>query len=1082
MLDTCLIAILLLLPLNKILSQSQSKYHWNTVQIKTYSDLKSIKMFSPESGIAIGKNLLLFNNGIWAEPENQLPIDIDLIYVIDTNCLFACSKTIYQESDLYYFDGKKWSNINHPLANNIYSLNFKNKNNGIIGGFGEIAFLKNKKWEFIDFPHLISITNIQVIGDSTFWALTNDKGLFKYDKKWKQIDNSVYIDLIQLYNDNLYFIGKENFGIIHKDSISIISTDTRLKNIRSFSIVNDKNIYAVGNNGLILNYNGQIWQQQNSGTEENLNSISMLDNTDGWIVGNNGTILHYTDKIEIHGKKPWKGFDQITFNTYSRIINDEYGVAIFDFDEDGFPDIFTCGLYESNHLYIKKINFNYNDEAEKRGISGKNTNSKNKLNLGVCIGDIDNDNDMDIYVSSLNSKNTIYKNTGKGYFIDYSAISNGVGKKNERTNACIMGDVDNDGDLDIFIANENSTNRLFLNNGVGIYKDVTLETGLLSQGGGMGCSFGDIDNDGDLDIYVTNWAHSNVLYQNQWKEKGKLKFIDISKKAGVSGKSYAKSNGVCFSDINNDGYLDLFITNRKMPNRLYINQGNGIFQDKTAEKIGLDSLKSYGVVISDFDANGFKDIYVSNVGKNVFYENNGEIFFKKSIEFNCDLGGYSTGSAFADLDKDGDNDIYIANYLGESSSILKNKAVKNNFIKIRIKGIINNTFGIGSKIYIYEKLKDSLNLLFFDEIRLGSGYASANDPIKTVNLANNRNVDVKIVFPNGLIKILTNVTPGSQLTISDLSGIKKYYFLFSRWISKQIFDPHRLWSLIKIILVLLLIVFSCFYGLKRYKLRKSFIVINAFLLLAFYYYQYHYFEFDNWFLSSVVPLSSTILILLLLYYYFERSRVKRLALVEQNMIKEKLSRDLHDDLATTISSVGIYLTLIRYNVGGANKKLNELIGKSESLIQTAAESITDLIWAINPKSVKLSNLILKINSNFGEIFRDKGILYKTISKIKGDKITLNSKIKQNVYLIIKEALNNTLKYAKAENVSLIFETKGNKIMIMIIDDGTGFDLQNVINKGNGLINMKNRAKELNGKLDIETNPGHGTRIILEFEL
>ena len=87
-----------------------------------------------------------------------------------------------------------------------------------------------------------------------------------------------------------------------------------------------------------------------------------------------------------------------------------------------------------------------------------------------------------------------------------------------------------------------------------------------------------------------------------------------------------------------------------------------------------------------------------------------------------------------------------------------------------------------------------------------------------------------------------------------------------------------------------------------------------------------------------------------------------------------------------------------------------------------------------------------------------------------------------MYLIIKEALNNTLKYAKAENVSLIFETKGNKIMIMIIDDGTGFDLQNVINKGNGLINMKNRAKELNGKLDIESNPGHGTRIILEFEL
>ena len=411
-----------------------------------------------------------------------------------------------------------------------------------------------------------------------------------------------------------------------------------------------------------------------------------------------------------------------------------------------------------------------------------------------------------------------------------------------------MGDIDNDGDLDIFITNEYSTNRLFLNNGVGIFKEITKEAQLETIEGGNSATFGDIDNDGDIDLYVTNWSSQNILYQNQFVETGKVVFKNFTQKSQTGGKAYTKSNAVVFSDLDNDGDLDLFVTNRKTSNRIYINNGKGVFTDNTEVLISLDTASSYGAVIADFDGDSCKDIYVSNVGENIFYKNSDGKFIEQTSKYGGSVKGYSTGSALADFDNDGDLDIYIANYVGASSALLRNKKKDKQHITLTIEGIQNTRNAIGAKIYVYNH---SSKLLWFDEIRAGSGYVSVNDFKKVIPIQNQDSVYVKVIFPNGIIKSIKSVHTGSVLHIYDTEGFQKTLLEFKHSLKKWLFDPHYLFELIKWIFVILLISITGFVLQKKHFWNPLFPIIGGLLFLTFYLIQYLNFEYSPFLYATV---------------------------------------------------------------------------------------------------------------------------------------------------------------------------------------------------------------------------------------
>jgi len=1052
----------------------QENFLWQPIQPPIYQDCKQIQKSNDQLYVNAGK-LLIFKDSIWQFFPVQPPFQINKMFVLKNNKIFVSNETNYQNSELYFWDGQQWNKIKHPVANNISDMYFSDEQNGILTSYGEIVVLENGHFRHLNPPSNHYLKQIGLLNNKLY-VLAQKKGIFKYEnKQWKKIKTPEKIKKIYSVPNRILATGKDFLLEITDNHTKILSKNSVWGEINSITEYH-KSIIGVGNHGIIVQLS--LSEIKKSILPEKINLHQIIFAQDKfWIVGDKGSI--YCSTTQPVYKKPfWKGFKQLTFNQNAKIIDDEYGVVIADFNNDHKPDIFTCGLFEEDHLYINLGNMQFSDQSVKFGLNNENTKENKKLNLGACAGDIDNDGDIDLYISVLNGKNIIYKNENGAYFIDYSSISGGTGETNDRTNACIMGDVDNDGDLDIFITNEFSSNRLYVNNGAGIFKEVTQKTGLTTPGGGNSATFGDIDNDGDIDLFVTNWSQPNILYKNLLKETGKLQFENITKPAGVGGKAYEKSNAVIITDLNNDGYPDIFITNRKSSNKLYINNKNNTFKDFSGVLIPIDQDESYGAVITDFDGDQQKDIYVSNVGKNKFYQFKNGKWSEQSTHYSAGINGYSTGSAISDLDLDGDPDIYVANYVGASSSILQNNASEKQFATLQFNLYQNNQKGIGSKIYLYQK--NNSKLLYATEVTAGTGYVSKNDSQLLIPVNDSIPSFLKIIFPNGQKKIIENIHAQSY-TISDLNGIKANSYKIKNFLIRQLYDPHRFYELIKWFLIILFIWYTNHLHRIKFGWNKSFMFFISLLLIFLYYIQYKQFEFQSFIYATILPIASIILLNLLIHYYFERKIIKYEAQIKQQEIKYKLSRNLHDDLAATISSIGFYLTMIKSNLKKPSRQTSQLIQKAEELLQDATGTITDLIWSIRPQPETLESLVLRIQKNFKDLFHQKNIHFKIQWK-KNDikKLKIGDTLKQNIYLIIKEALNNILKYAEATHVEIYLSQQNNTVEIIISDNGKGFDTTLAQNKGNGLQNMKTRAFELpQGSFEIKTNT-EGTQIMFRF--
>ena len=1051
-----------------------AQIHWQAHSLPVYKDCKQIQISKSQKLFVNAGDLMVYNDSVWQLFTPQPPCDISLMSIIDTNKIYVADKTKYQNSNLYYWNGKIWSKIKYPMVNTIGHMSFSDDKNGILTGYGEILLLKNGNWQHLHPPSNRFISQAFIINENLY-ALVPGKGIYLSNKadKWRLLAHSKTAKRLYKINNKIYATGKKGLLQVIDNHVIVLSENQLWKNIKSLLVQPDK-ITGVGNSGLIVELKNNLIHKYYLPERVDLKQIIFYKDQ-YWIVGSEGSV-YKSGGENMPETIFWKGFKQITFNQNAKIIDDEYGVVVADFNNDGLTDIFTCGLFEEDHLYINQGNKSFIDQAIAFGIRKENSN--NILNLGACAGDIDNDGDMDLYVSILNGKNILYKNIEGKYFIDYSQIAHVSGKITDRTNACIMGDVDNDGDLDIFITNEYSSNRLYLNNGAGIFTEATSKCGLTTIEGGNSASFADIDKDGDIDLYVTNWSSKNILYQNMLHETGKLSFKDITASSQTGGKDFEKSNAVVFSDINNDMFPDLFVANRKTSNKLYINNKDNTFAEANNMYLEKDEDESYGAVITDFDGDTYKDLYVSNVGENRFYKNNRKQLVDATSRYGASIEGYSTGSAIADFDNDGDPDIYIANYIGTGSTLLLNNTPSNTFVKLKFDLYKNNTKGVGSKIYLFDKKTDSL--LYATEITSGSGYVSMND--LTQSIPAYPHTYLKLIFPDGQQQIIDSLNGQSTILISDVKGAEKYSRIFKRFLTRQFFDSHRLFELIKWVFVLLFLFISINFYQKKYHWKKQVSVGMFITLLLLYYIQYRYFEYMPFLMSTLLPLTSIVLINLLVYYYFEQKHIKNEALAKQKEIKHELSRNLHDDLAATISSTGFYLAMMKYQLKEGNSKLSGLISKSQDLLQTATNTITDLIWSINPKPESLESILLRLQNNFKALFDENHTDFNIIWNNKEVKnLKVDESIKQNTYLILKEALNNILKYAKASNVSIEIAKKNNKrIEIKIVDNGTGFDIERANIKGYGLKNMKTRAEEMPGGNFTIISNNKGTIIIFSY--
>jgi len=486
------------------------------------------------------------------------------------------------------------------------------------------------------------------------------------------------------------------------------------------------------------------------------------------------------------------------------------GLAIFDYDGDGRPDVyFTNGAAlpslekespgDWNRLFHNDGGLHFTDVTERAGVRGMG------YSMGAAAGDYDNDGHVDLFVAGVN-RNVLYHNRGDGTFEDVTeraGIKSGVWSV-----AAGWFDYDGDGRLDLFVVNyvqwspafdrfcgdpvrqlrvychpryfEGLPNTLYRNRGDGTFEDVSERSGIARHvGKGMSVAFADYDGDGRVDAYVTNDGVPNFLFRN----RGDGTFEETALRAGAAlpdRGAPVSSMGADFRDYDNDGRPDLATTALAGETfLLFHNEGRGHFRDATAPS-GLAALTArlsgWGVVLADLDNDGWKDLFSANAHvndeiesfeaaryrlSNSVFANRGDGTFADA----SDVSGVGSGTprahrglAVADLDGDGRLDV-VTSALGEPAELWVNETGGGNgWLRVELVGTRSNRDGIGAVVRVGAQA---------DEMTTAVGYASSSHAGVHFGLGRAPKVDIELTWPSGIVQRVNGVSANQVLRLTE---------------------------------------------------------------------------------------------------------------------------------------------------------------------------------------------------------------------------------------------------------------------------------------------------------------------------
>jgi enediyne biosynthesis protein E4 len=496
------------------------------------------------------------------------------------------------------------------------------------------------------------------------------------------------------------------------------------------------------------------------------------------------------------------------------------GVAMFDYDNDGWLDIY---FVNSLTMDLLKSAAKTSSELYRNNGNGTFTNVTNKAGvgdvgwgMGVCVGDYNNDGWDDLYVTCLGPDH-LFKNNGDGTFTDVTKTAR-VSDPRWSTGAAFL-DYDNDGNLDLFVSNyvdfdvnnlpsgerpclyrgievqcgprglRGAGDTLYHNNGDGTFTDVSVKAGVSDPNGyyGMGVVASDFDSDGFVDIFVANDATPNFLYKN----KGDGTFKDIGFISGTAVNANGGEQacmGVTVGDYDHDGRFDIFATNFAQEyNVLYRGQEGNLFSDvSNSSGFANQPYVSWGTKFFDYNNDGWVDLLVVNghvypqVDKanldagyrqrKLLYRNNrngtfaevaaesGEPLMEKRV---------GRGVAFGDVDNDGDVDVVVNDLDGPPSLLRNDGGNRMNSVLIKAVGQKSNRGGVGARVKVV-----SGDLSQIDEVRSGASYISHNDFRLHFGLENRTKIDlIEVRWPGGGVDKIEGVGVNKILVVKEGKGI-----------------------------------------------------------------------------------------------------------------------------------------------------------------------------------------------------------------------------------------------------------------------------------------------------------------------
>lgn len=481
------------------------------------------------------------------------------------------------------------------------------------------------------------------------------------------------------------------------------------------------------------------------------------------------------------------------------------GLIIDDLNGNGFQDILVSSwsLTDELSFYVNNGDGTFTNKYKEAGLEGITGG------LNMIHGDYNNDGYLDVFIlrgawmSYGNFPNSLLKNNGDGTFTDVTK-SSGIYSLHPTQTACFA-DFNNDGYLDVFVGNEsmqgiNNPCELFMNNGNGTFTEKANIAGGNIIGFVKGVATSDYDNDGDIDVFLSLNGAENILFRNDKAENDLgFTFTDVSKKSNISGP--VESFPTWFFDYDNDGLDDIFVSSFSMSSYnnlsaeyakemlnipfksetpiIYRNKGDGTFENVT-KQIGLDKVCfSMGSSFGDLNNDGFLDFYLGTgepdvkavIPNRMFLNVEGKKF--EEVTMQGGFGHIQKGHAvsFADIDNDGDQDVYAVMggaYDGDVfyNALFENPITAHNWLKIKLEGTKTNHSAYGVKVELVLESVDTLRSIF-RTVSSGSSFGENPTVIEIGFQANERIKELKILWTGSTAQTFDEILSNSFYTIVE---------------------------------------------------------------------------------------------------------------------------------------------------------------------------------------------------------------------------------------------------------------------------------------------------------------------------
>lgn len=447
------------------------------------------------------------------------------------------------------------------------------------------------------------------------------------------------------------------------------------------------------------------------------------------------------------------------------------GVAVGDYDNDGWPDLFLT-TYGENRLFRNRGGQSFEEVTEAAGLGGRHG-----FWAGAAWGDYNRDGHLDLYVpgyveydpeaaqggstsqydieapAALNPstfpphRNLFYRNDGDGTFTEISEDA-GIANPEGRGLQATWADVTGDGRPDLYVANDVSDNVLYRNEGDGTFSQISRRAHVADYRGAMGLAVGDWNHDRRLDLFVTHWiAQENAFYVNQGRppetpygEDRTIQFMDDADRYGLGQVALDYVGwGTSFFDYDNDGNLDLFVVN-----------GSTLQQEEDPRRLRPESNLLFW---NRGDGNGFYDASSIVQSGTVFRSQAGEAISEQ----------VSRGAAVADYDRDGDLDLFVVNHDGPARLYRNEGENENHWLAVRLEGTASNRSAFGARMVVHTGSTDRVR-----EVGAQGSYLSQNTLIQHVGLGEAKSVDsLTVQWPSGRRQVLEEVPVDTLLRVEE---------------------------------------------------------------------------------------------------------------------------------------------------------------------------------------------------------------------------------------------------------------------------------------------------------------------------